>query len=411
MDSHVNRTQAVLLAVVLVIGSFLLGLYMGAEQPAESSQVTDVTNKTPPEEINREISQSDGTDFETFWKAWNMLRKNHIDSGEIDTQTKIWSAIQGLARAYDDPYTVFLPPKEAKDFQDEINGEFEGVGMEVSMEDEALTVVAPLKDTPADRAGIQPGDVIARIDDESTLGMTLDEAVDRIRGPKGSEVMLTIIREDRSEAFEVSVTRGTIQIPTIDTELRDGAFVISLYSFSANATDLFGEALKKFKQSGEDDLVIDLRGNPGGFLEASVEIASHFLPSGEVVVREVGPGEEERSTHRSYGYNTVDMNEVDVAVLVNRGSASASEILAGALSQAGDATLVGSQTFGKGSVQELSSLTSETSLKITVAEWLTPNGTSISEDGLTPEIEIVDEDREDDIDEELNRAIEIVTEN
>ncbi|MDZ7726164.1 MAG: S41 family peptidase [Candidatus Campbellbacteria bacterium] len=330
-----------------------------------------------------------------------------------ENEKKLWSSIKGLAEAYDDPYTTFFPPKEAKEFEMEISGNFEGVGMEVGVKDEVLTVIAPLKGTPAEKAGVEAGDKILQIDETPTYNLTIDEAVDMIRGEKGTEVVLTVAREGESETIEIPITRGVIQIPTIDTELRnDGVFVISLYNFSGNATSAFEEALKEFVETDSEKLILDLRGNPGGYLQAAVEMASYFLDSGEVVVRETGRGGEEVEVYRSKGYDIFDQ-ELDMVVLVNRGSASASEILAGALSENNVATLVGEKTFGKGSVQEVVEITPETSLKVTIAKWLTPNGVSFSEEGLTPDVEV--ELNSDELnsgnDKQMERAVELLLEN
>jgi len=261
------------------------------------------------------------------------------------------------------------------------------VGMEIGIRDDVLTVVAPLKGTPAEAAGLLSGDKIIAIDGKSTERMSSDAAVRLIRGEGGTTVTFTLLRGE-SEVLEISVVRAVIEIPTIDTELRDdGVFVISLYNFGATSPDLFRNALQEFIDAGTTNLVIDLRGNPGGFLEAAVDMASWFLPDGAVVVREdQGSGQKEK-VQRSRGY-AVFNDSLNLAVLIDGGSASASEILAGALKDHGIATIVGATSFGKGSVQELINITGDTSLKVTVARWLTPNGLSISHEGLIPDVEV-----------------------
>ena len=324
---------------------------------------------------------------------------------------QLWGAIQGLAESYGDEYTTFFPPKEKEIFETSVAGAFEGVGMEIGAKDGILTVISPLKNTPAYRAGILAGDRILSIDGESTDGLAVEEAVKKIRGEKGTKVEFSISRAEKDEGtpFSVSVIRDKITLPTLDYTTRDGTFVISLYSFNAQASQLFSDAMEAYLASGLTKLVIDLRGNPGGYLEVAVDIASWFLPPGATVVSEYGVKEENQHSFQSYGYNSMPAG-TKIAILIDRGSASASEILAGALHDHGIATLVGEQSFGKGSVQQLFDVTEKTSLKITIARWFTPNGTSISKSGLTPDIvvERTGDDREKGADPQLDRAIEFL---
>jgi carboxyl-terminal processing protease len=266
--------------------------------------------------------------------------------------------------------------------------------MEVGIKNKVLTVIAPLKNTPAERAGIKAGDVVLKIDDTVTSDMTVDKAVSLIRGKAGTTVKLTLYREGEDKPREVSVERDTIVIPTLDTEKRaDGIFVIHLYNFGASSTREFTDALKTFKASGDTKLIIDLRGNPGGYLDAAVDIASYFLPEGDVVVTESFGAEGKDRVYRSRGSGLLDMSKVHVAVLGDKGSASASEILAGALKEHGIAPLIGEKTYGKGSVQEVLDVTSDTTLKLTVAKWLTPKGTWISKKGLDPDIAVTQDEK------------------
>lgn len=385
----------------LVLIAFLAGFYFRAYAVPEIFKVEGIKDL--------EEGKPSDVSFESFWKAWNLLNEKYVDSQNVPTEEKVWGAIQGLANSFGDPYTVFLPPEDKEMLEADISGRFEGVGMEVGIRDEMLTVISPLKGTPADRAGVLPGDSILQINGTSTLGMTVDEAVKHIRGEGGTTVTLTMAREGLSEPLEISVTRDVIEIPTIETREEGGVFVIELYNFNANSTELFRDALQNFIDSGKEKLVLDLRNNPGGYLEASIDISSWFLPAGKVVVIEDYGPEEKQKVHRSKGYD-VFTEDLEMVVLVNGGSASASEIVAGALGEHGIATLVGEKTFGKGSVQELVSITSNTSLKVTVAKWLTPEGNSISDGGLVPEIEVemTLEDIESDRDPQFDRALEIL---
>jgi carboxyl-terminal processing protease len=334
---------------------------------------------------------TDDVDLSLFYQVWETLDERFVSSTTTDPATdeeRVWGAISGLVESYGDPYTVFMPPEETELFESDIAGEFGGIGMEVGMRDDVVTVIAPLPDTPAERAGIKTGDVLVRIDGVPAEGMSVDEAVLAIRGEPGTEVKLTLFREGESELIELTLTREVINIPTLETEIKDDVYIIRLYNFSATSEAAMQDALRKFMESGKKDLVIDLRGNPGGFLQSAVSIASYFLPTGKVVVREnFGEGKEEH-VYRSLGRDLTKYRDIDLAILVNEGSASASEILAGALREHGVATLVGTHTFGKGSVQELIDLPGGSSLKVTIARWLTPNGISISDGGLKPDIEV-----------------------
>jgi carboxyl-terminal processing protease len=329
-------------------------------------------------------------DMSKFWQAWALLDENFVQthaSGTIPTdQEKLFGAIAGLVDSYGDPYTVFLPPTEAKQFNEDIKGAFGGVGMELGERNGSLTVVSPLKDSPAERAGIRSGDIILGIDGTPSETLPVDKAVRMIRGEVGTTVTLILKRAGLSEPLTVKIVRATINIPIIKSSRQGDVFVIELYSFSENSAELFRQALRQFFESGQTKLILDLRGNPGGYLDASVQMASFFLPVGSTVVTEDYAGKRSNVAHRSLGYNVFANKKLSMAILVDQGSASASEILAGALSQNGVAKLVGTRTFGKGSVQQLIELGGGAEIKVTVARWLTPNGKSISDGGLQPDI-------------------------
>lgn len=364
---------------------------------------------------NKELGKPISVDFASFWKAWNVINQKFVgttasSSKPVTDQDKVYGAIQGLAASLNDPYTVFFPPVENEIFESDVRGNFEGVGMEIGLQDGVLTVIAPLKGTPAYNAGIKPGDKILKIDGQSTYNWTTEQSVTKIRGKGGTTVTFNILRTGTKDAFDISVVRAQIDIPTINTELRsDGIFVIELYSFSAQSPDLFRKALREFVESGSDKLILDLRGNPGGYLEAAIDMASWFLPPGTVVVKEDFGAKQEPTVFRSRGYDIFSEN-LKFVILIDGGSASASEILAGALNEQKVATLVGEKTFGKGSVQELVSITSDTSLKVTIARWLTPNGNTISLNGIEPEykVKFTKEDAAKNIDPQKNKAVEIL---
>jgi carboxyl-terminal processing protease len=352
----------------------------------------------------------DAADFEQFWKAWNIINEKYVPTKHkaVSNQEKVWGAIGGLASSLGDPYTYFMPPQEKSLFEQDVKGTFGGVGMQIGVKDGVLTVIAPLKGSPAARAGILKGDKIYRIDSATTTNMDVDKALYLIRGEVGKAVHLTLIREGAKAPIEVSVVREVIAVPTIDTEKKGDVFIIRLYGFPATGADLFRAALREFVQSGSNKLVLDLRGNPGGYLEVAVDMASWFLPEGSVVV-----SEEEKSgvgqVYRSRGYNVFG-EKFHLVILIDGGSASAAEILSGALSQHGVATLVGTKSFGKGSVQELIPITEDTSLKVTIARWITPNGTNLSAGGLDPDVKVdyTKEDADAGRDPQLAKAIELL---
>lgn len=359
--------------------------------------------------FNKETAKPADVDFSPFWTAWNTIGSKYVSKDAIDSQNMVWGAIQGMVKGLDDPYSVFFPPQESKMFQENIRGDFGGVGMEIGIRKGILIVISPLKNTPAYRAGIKAGDSIIKIDDNITTDMTADEAARHIRGEKGTKVKLVILRKGVDEPLEFEIIRDTIIVPVLDTETKPGGiFIIKLYNFSNTSADAFRGALRQFVLSSQNNkLILDLRNNPGGYLESAVDMASWFLPIGEVVVKEkFGSGEE--NIFRSKGYDIFE--NLPMVILTNEGSASASEILAGALQEHGIAKLVGEKTFGKGSVQELIQITPDTSLKLTIAKWLTPNGKSLSDNGLEPDykIEITEKDIEANRDPQMDKAIEIL---
>lgn len=384
MKSYQKNVSVAVVSVFLLLGSFFFGYRQGANQT--SSVVSPVLE-------NKEVGKPGSVDFSAFWRAWNVLNEKFVSttassSKPVGDQEKVYGAIQGLAASLKDPYTVFFPPVENAIFESDVRGNFEGVGMEIGLQDGILTVIAPLKGTPAYNAGMKPGDKILKIDDASTYNWTTEQSVSKIRGKRGTAVTFNVLRAGTKDPFDIKVVRDTIDIPTINTQLRsDGVFEIDLYSFSANSPDLFRKALREFVGSGSDKLLLDLRGNPGGYLEAAIDMASWFLPPGKVVVREDFGKKQDETVYRSRGYDIFN-DKLKLVILVDGGSASASEILAGALHEQGVAKLVGDKTYGKGSVQELVSITPETSLKVTIARWLTPNGLSISLNGIEPDMKV-----------------------
>ncbi len=381
----------------IVVISFATGFYFGG-------QLQQVAKIDVPENTSQDV------DLTPMWRAWSLLEENFVPATttkQVTKQDNVWGMIKGLTASYNDPYTVFFPPAESKMFEEDVKGTFGGIGVEIGIRDGILTVISPLKGNPGDKAGLMPKDLIVEINGESTRDMTIDDAVNKIRGDIGTKVVLKIARQGEDDFLTVPIIRGKIEIPTTDTELRnDGIYVISLYNFGGTAMREMRTAMRDFIESESDKLIIDLRGNPGGYLETAVDIASWFLPIGKTIVTEDYGPNKEKNVHHSKGYNVVGDN-VKIAILINGGSASAAEILAGALNEQIGAVLIGTKTFGKGSVQELVDVTDNTTMKITIARWLTPNGKSISGNGLTPDIEvkITLEDIKNDKDPQLDSAV------
>lgn len=381
------------LALLALGGSFFIGVIFGYENRPGVEKVTNVIQKEPPIQFKE-------VDFNLFWDVWTRLEDKYVDKESIDRQKMVYGAISGLVRSLKDPYSEFLDPETSKQFNDDIRGSFDGIGAEIGIRRGLLTVISPLKASPAERAGLRAGDKIFKVGDKETYNLTLDEAVRLIRGKKGTSVTLTIFRDSLDTSEEITITRDTIRVDAVATETKSSSagasdgktaekkpnnkiFVITLSHFSQSAAFEFRKAVQEFYRTDSKKLILDLRNNPGGFLQVAVDIASWFLPPGEVVARErFGDGREE--LYRSSGYRLFE--NVPTVILVNEGSASASEIVAGALRDLKGIKLVGKKTFGKGSVQEVEPLPKDASLKLTIAKWLTPKGEEIDGKGLEPDV-------------------------
>lgn len=411
-----SLTAVVAGGILVAVLAFGGGLLVGGERAGMAAAAALSLSATPPSDV----------DFSAVWKAWAVIDEKFVPvpvasstpivasstSSSQDNQKRVWGMISGLAASLDDPYTFFLPPTENEQFASEMSGSFEGVGMEIAVREKVLTVVSPLKGTPAERAGMRSGDRVLKIDGASTEGLDVAQAVKKIRGPKGTAVTFEVAREGWSEPREIKVTREVINVPVVTPTARpDGIYVIAVSTFTSTSPDLFRNALRKFVESGNTKLILDLRGNPGGYLGAAVDMASWFLPLGKVIVTEDYAGHAANVVHRSLGYNIFNSN-LKMVILVDRGSASASEILADALHDHGIAKIVGTNTFGKGSVQELVEITPGTALKITVARWLAPNGVHIPQEGIKPDVEvkITEEDIKAGKDPQMDKAVEMVKE-
>lgn len=354
-------------------------------------------------------SSSENPDLSLFWRSWDLLKDRYVDADDLTNKKMMEGAIQGVFSATGDPYTTFLNKEDNKLLESDLAGSFDGIGAEVGMRDKIITIIAPLPDSPAEKAGLRAGDKILRINGEETLDLGLDEAVSKMRGPKGTEVTFTVFREGDEETREITVERDRIEVKSVTVEyIDDNIAHIKLVRFGEDTERDLKSIVSTILSNQVSGIVLDMRNNPGGFLDTAVDVSGYFLPQGSVVVKEeYGGGKEvvEKSTGKG------DLVNIPLVVLIDEGSASASEILAGAIKDnRNDVTLVGKQTFGKGSVQELVPLPGGTSAKITVAKWFTPSGKGIDQEGISPDIEVerTQEDFDAGRDPQLERALERV---
>lgn len=398
-----NRKQiisiilAIVLSVTAVGSSFYSGYHLGLAN-VKTIKIEGVANIAPPASAEKKPD-----DFSIFWQVWDKLRQSHLNSKKVNDQQMIYGAVKGLAANMDDPYTTFFTPEEAKNFTEEISGRFGGIGARLEENYGQIVVVAPIKGTPADRVGILAKDVIIKANDIPLAGKNVQEAVKIIRGEPGTVVRLIIARNGADGLKEFNITREIIQVPVIKSETKGNNLAyIRVYNFTENSGVLFAQAAYEAIKQNPRGIILDLRNNPGGYLEMAVDISSWFINKNDVVVKEhYASGEE--TLYRGRGPSS--LKDVPVVILVNQGSASASEIVAGALRDQTGAKLIGEKTYGKGSVQTLEEFKDKSLLKITVANWLTPKGSVIDQLGLTPDVKIApSEDKTKDV--ELDKAIE-----
>lgn len=380
--------------------------------------------------INQREPEAVDVDFSLFWDVWQRLSRYYIDRASLDAQKMVWGAISGMVASADDPYTVFLPPKENEEFKQDLGGEFEGIGAQLGVKENRIIVIAPLKGTPAERAGIRASDWILKVNDEETVGWTVPQAVSKIRGPRGTSVSLNILHENDTKPTDITIRRDTILVPSVVSwvkpirEIVEISAVAAAAPFKSRSDKIVYLSLSRFGDHTNDDwmsevdkvlaaqqangglkgLVFDLRNNPGGYLDGSVFIASEFLQSGEVVSQVNSDG-----SRQDYQVNRKGkLYDIPMVVLVNKGSASAAEIVAGALRDHKRARIVGEVTFGKGSVQTPQELAGGAGLHITTGKWFTPNGSSINKEGITPDVEIALDEFEASADAQLAKAIELL---
>lgn len=357
-----------------------------------------------PKIANLELKKPKEVDFGIFWKAWDIVNEKYV--GTISTKKLVHGAVKGMVEALGDPYSMMMEESENKIMLEDLSGELEGIGAELSQKDEKIIVVAPLDGSPAFRAGIKPKDEIVAIDDQVTTQMNLDEAVSKIRGKAGTVVTLQIYRDGFTDPQDFKITREKIAIASVKWEVKnDNIGYIKITQFGDDTKDLIQKAARELASKNPKAIILDLRNNPGGYLETAVDVTSLFVPKGEVIVKEKykdGSVEELKASIEPllYDYNLV--------VLVNEGSASASEIVAGALRDIRGAKIVGKKSFGKGTVQELSDLDATATLRLTIAKWLTPKDQAIDKEGIKPDYEVDENTTDPGQDPQLDKALELV---
>lgn len=387
---RIASVSAIIIGSAIVIGaSYIAGFTLGYRQ-TRTIAVDGVVSPSSGQPIQN---------FAPFWDAWQLIKSKYVSSTLTENNQKLmYGAIQGLVASLNDPYTVFFDPKSAADFQQEISGEFSGIGAEIGMDkNHQIVIIAPLKGTPAERAGLMPQDQILKINGTDTAAMAVDQAASAIRGLKGTEVTLTIMRKSWQESKNISIVRDTIQIPTLEfkmvdnqgNESPDGAIAyIKLDNFYEQAPSLFAQAAQNALNRHARGIIIDLRNNPGGYLDGATAIAGYFVQRGKPIVTEAFRNEANNQTHFSQGPSL--FTNTPIVVLINDGSASASEILAGALQDENHAVVMGQKSFGKGTVQELFPLTEGGNnnglVKMTIAHWITPAGHMIDKQGIEPTV-------------------------
>jgi len=389
-----------LLVVLLLIVAFFVGNKFGQSHVGRSntSNIFSPTQKTQLSVLPSAV------DTKLINEVWNTLHNKYV--GKVKDDELANGMIRGMVDGLGDPYSAFADREETSQFEQDLSGKFSGVGIEMGKKNGLVTVIAPLKDYPAYRAGMKAGDVIYRIDGKDlTNDESLDKVASQIRGKLGTEVKLGVLREKASAPLEFTIRRENIELPSVTMDIKDNIAVINLSVFHEDTAAKFRTLARQMLNQNVKGIVLDMRNDPGGVLEGAVEIAGHFYKDG-IVVKEVPSDPTKAIIHYSEGPG--DLEKIPVVVLVNSGSASASEILAGALRDARKVKIIGEKTFGKGSVQELINLNDGSSLRITIAKWFMPKGGEIAEKGIDPDIVVENSDDNDKVDAQLDRAIAVL---
>ena len=417
-----SKIKSLQLILIVLIAAFI-GYYFGINRVKVSWEkykpsVAVINKEAPPTQ--------NSVDFSLFWNVWDKLESDYYDKTKLDPQKMLNGAITGLTQSLDDSYTMFLPPKQNTNFKSGLAGQFTGIGAELGTKEKQIIVIAPLDESPAQRAGLSAGDIILKVDGEETLSWTLPFAVDKIRGPKGTSVTLTILHKNSQKPLDIKIVRDTITVKSVTgwvKQIKEIESIKSITGIKGRENEKiayvrlsqFGDStnkdwqniISKFDLQMQSDseikgLIIDLRNNPGGYLSDAVYISSEFLKQGTpVVLEESGQGARVTLSVSRRGL----MYEVPLVVLINKGSASASEIVSGALRDNKRAILIGETSFGKGTIQEARDLGNGAGLHVTIAKWLTPNGAWVNGTGLKPDIEVILDEKDPDRDTQLEKAV------
>lgn len=400
-----------LIIIVLPFITFVLGWHTALNNPKfnpnlrNSAQQPEKAGSILSKVIPEDDFKIEQFDLDVVDEVYELIEDEYVDVKVLKDPEVSYGLAKGLVSALEDPYSSFMTPQENKNFQDGLGGKLEGIGAELTMKEELLTVVSPLKNSPASQAGLMPEDVILKIDGETTEGMSLEQAVMKIRGEKGTEVTLTIYRKN-SDELDITIKRDTITIDSVTWEMKENKIAyVSLNQFGENTTKEFNNAVNDIILQEARGLVLDLRFNGGGFLDGAVDIVSAFVAEGDVVEikKRNGVGNEKLEVS-----GDVKLETIPLVVIINKGSASASEIVAGAIQDYERGWILGETSFGKGTVQEVMPLQDGSSLRLTIAKWFTPKGANISETGITPnqEVEMTVEDYMEDRDPQLDAAVQ-----
>ncbi len=394
-----TRLKILFLTLAVFISGLVAGIFL--DRSFVIQKVADLSQN----KIWRKIFERP-LDANLFWQVWQLAKTRFVNQ-PVSDKDLYYGALSGMIEALKDQHSLFLTPEINQKFKEEMAGTFEGVGMEVGIKNNRITVIAPLPDTPADKAGLRAGDFIDKINNISTAGMSLEQAVSMIRGKKGTTIVLTVSRQGWSESKEFKITRARIEIKTVSWQIKPNYIVyLKISQFNDETYRHFLAATREILLKNPKAIILDLRNNPGGYLESAVEIASFWL--GDKIVTTSKDGTREIKEYRGENISTFD--HLKTVVLINHGTASGAEIIAGAFQDYKKAILIGEKTFGKGSIQELIPLPDGSAIKLTTAYWYTPNGKKINNEGITPDIEIklTDEDYNQNRDPQLEKALEIL---
>ncbi|HET9946989.1 MAG TPA: S41 family peptidase [Patescibacteria group bacterium] len=413
-----SKLQLVLVIAITFLGGYFFGVNKVNFELRHYVPQISIVNKEPPAGVST-------VDFSLFWSVWDKIVTGYYDKSAVNPQKMLYGAISGMVASLNDPYTMFLPPTQQTNFQQQLAGQFTGIGAELGLKNQQIIVIAPLTGSPAEKAGIKAGDAILKVDGQSTSSWTLPQAVDKIRGPKGTTVVLTIAHKDASASTDITITRDVITVKSVDgwikpiasidgisdtlknSSQKDNSVVyVRLSQFGDNTdqdwSNLVASLLPKIKSQNPKGMILDLRNNPGGYLTDAVFIAGEFLPQGtSVVIQDTGTDKTTLSVNRDGNLMTIPL-----VILINKGSASASEIVSGSMRDNGRAKLIGDTSFGKGTVQQALDLGNSSGLHVTIAKWLTPKGTWVHGKGLTPDVSVALDEKDPSHDSQLEAAIQ-----